>query len=278
MGQYVFHVLHNARPEYVRDVIDLLSGGEESSYEDLLQTGSSLGLSIGSQVQSERMLRDILQPTRDMGFVAPRRIQLTQSGRTIAALVRYNPSLFAEMIHFAYYSTWDPQKPAENCFSWSYRQICNYLWEQVQLEIDKSVLASNTSSMAIRRFQVDRVSFSSRSVDGVLHWLKILSIPVIQEQDSTILWFSRRAFCPPELFIMAIDFVYWTREIDYGVNLLLSDENRDAICQVCLLEPERFDRVLDYTVAQFDYLHKGIGGGWGQYLALDRAPMLEEFI
>jgi len=35
--------------------------------------------------------------------------------------------------------------------------------------------------------------------------------------------------------------------------------------------------VLEYAVAQFDYLHKGVGGGWGQYLVLDRASELESF-
>ena len=108
-----------------------------------------------------------------------------------------------------------------------------------------------------------------------MFWLSELTPPVLSEDK---MHFYRRAFCPPELFVLAVDFVYQTREIDYGVNLLLSDENREAICQVCLLEPERFERVLEYGVAQFDYLHKGIGGGWGQYLTLDRAPRMQEFI
>jgi len=59
---------------------------------------------------------------------------------------------------------------------------------------------------------------------------------------------------------------------------LLSEDKLEAICQVCLLDPEGFDRVLDYALAQFDYLEKGIGGGWGNYLLLKRQPRLEDFL
>ena len=222
MGQYVFHVLHNARPEYEQDVVDLLSDGGTSSYDEMLQKGLELGLSIGSQVRTERMLKDILQPMRDLGFVSRQRIELTESGKTLAILSRHKPSLFPEMIHFSYYTAWNHQTPGENCFSWSYRQLCKYLWGQGRIEIDTPAFSSVISSAAIQHFGVTQVSFSSQSVNGILNWLRALSVPVIQELDGDSV-FSRRAFCPPELFVMAVDFVYRTLEIDYGVNLLLSD-------------------------------------------------------
>jgi len=277
MGQYVFHVLHNARPEYERDLLELLSAGYVNSYDEVLRKGLEFGLSIGSQVRTERLLKDILQPMRDLGFILRQRIELGESGKILVSLLRSKPSLFPEMVHFAYYTTWDKQTPEANCFSWSYRQLCQHLWYQGQVAIDSTVFASVISSAAIKRFGISRVSFSSQSVNGILNWLGAFSVPVILDIDGELV-FSHRAFCPPELFIMAIDFVYRTQEIDYGANLLLNDEPREAICQVCLLDPERFGRVLEYAVAQFDYLHKGIGGGWGQYLVLDHAPSMEEFI
>jgi hypothetical protein len=107
---------------------------------------------------------------------------------------------------------------------------------------------------------------------------KALSPPVIHYENDSKGTFIRRAFCPPELFILGVNFIYQTQEVDYGVNLLLSDKQRDAVCRVCLLEPASFERVLEYAINQFDYLEKGLGGGWGRYLTLHRAPKLEDFV
>jgi len=59
---------------------------------------------------------------------------------------------------------------------------------------------------------------------------------------------------------------------------LLGEELLYTVCQVCLLEPINFDRVLEYAVAQFSYLEKGLGGGWGRYLILHRQYSVEDFI
>ena len=278
MADYVFHVLHNARPEYEMDILTILQDSQEPTYENILSEGNSLGLTIGSQVRTERMLKDILQPLRDLGLVERRQIKLTGSGHTLARIVHDIPNLFPDIFHYLYYSTWEPRQKAQKCFSWSYRTLCNHLWEQGTTVLNKKNLASFISTKASQLFQIRNVSFSQSSVQGVTVWLESLFPSVIHSGDTSEEVFSRRPFCPPELFILGIDFVYQTQEIDYGVNLLLSDERRDAICQVCLLDPTGFDRVLEYAVAQFDYLEQGTGGGWGRYLTLRRAPRLEDFL
>ena len=279
MADYVFHVLHNARPEYELDILAILQDNRESTYQDILNEGRSMGLLVGYQVNTERMLKDILQPLRDLDLMEHRRIRLTESGHTLARIVYDNPDLFPEIFHFLYYSAWHVGQEAQRCFSWSYRTLCNHLWGQSAIHLDKRVLASFISSEASQRFQISSVSVSTNTVNGITVWLEALSPPVIHYGDGQAeLMFSRRPFCPPELLVLGVDFVYQNHDVDYGVNLLLSDERRDAICQVCLLQPEGFDRVLEYAVAQFDYLEKGLGGGWGRYLTLHRAPKLEDFV
>ena len=153
--------------------------------------------------------------------------------------------------------------------------ICRFLWEGGDAELPtRRRLASEVETQAKSVFSKSDIAFSPKSVGGALLWLSELTPPVLSQDAAR---FSRRAFCPPELFVMATDFLYRDQNVDYGVNLLLNDKNRTAICQYCLLGWERFDRVLEYAVAQFDYLHKGIGGGWGQYLVLDCASKLEDF-
>ena len=279
MEAYVFHVLHNARPEYEMDVLSLLENGQESTYEAMLSEGQELGLSIGYQVKTERQLRDVLQLLRSFDLMKSRSIQLTLKGQIVAQLAYNNPDLFPEIIHYLYYSTWHSTRETESCFSWSYRTLCNYLWKQGATAEDKPALFSVVSSEASAKFQIQTVSFSTNSVTGILIWLESLNPPVIEygDKDSKMA-FKRRAFCPPELFVLALDFVYRENEVDYGANLLLNDARRDEICQICLLEPGSFDRVLDYAAAQFDYLEKGLGGGWGHYLTLLRQPKLVDFV
>lgn len=279
MANYVFHVLHNARPEYELDILYLLAHGQESGYEKLLQEGEQIGYTIGYQVKTERQLKDVLQVLRDLGLMERRRIQLTNMGQTIAQIIHKNPALFPEIIHYLYYTTWQETSESESCFSWSYKTLCNYLWQQGSFVVDKLALFSFVSSEASEKFQIQSVSFSTNSVTGVIIWLEALNPVVIQQGNSGSEYrFSRRAFCTPELFLLAIDYIYKSEDAEYGSNLLLNETRRNAICQLCLLEPNSFDRVLEYAIAQFDYLETGLGGGWGQYIALRQQPKLEDFI
>lgn len=279
MADYVFHVLHNARPEYELDVLFLLEHGQESSYEAVLQEGEQLGYGVGHQVKTERQLRDILQLQRDLGLMERRRVQLTDMGQTIAQIAYRNSRLFPEIIHFLYYTTWQETSESESCFSWSYRTLCNYLWQQGGLAIDKLALFSVVSSEASEKFQIQSISFSTNSIAGIIMWLEALTPTVLYQSSSdSETRFSRRAFCTPELFVLAVDHIYQSEEIDYGSNLLLSEVRRNAVCQLCLVEPNSFDRILDYAVAQFEYLETGVGGGWGQYVVLHQQPELKDFI
>jgi hypothetical protein len=279
MADYVFHVLHNARPEYEMDILAILQDGSESTYEGILSEGRSIGLLVGFQIRTERMLRDILQPLRDLDLVERRQIRLTDAGQTLAQISCTNPDLFPEIFHYLYYSAWKSDQKTQKCFSWSYRNICNHLWGQGSLALDKKGLASSLSSEASQRFEIRDVSVSTKTINGILIWLEALSPPVVEYEDGQSEgMFSRRSFCSPELFVLGVDFAYRIEGADYGTNLLLSDERRGTICQICLLEPEGFDRVLEYAVAQFDYLDRGLGGGWGHYLTLHHAPRLENFV
>jgi hypothetical protein len=279
MADYVFHVLHNARPEYELEIIYLLDDGQESSYEKLLQDGEQMGYAIGYQVKTERQLKDILQVLRDLDLVERKQVQLTDKGQTVAQLVCKKPDLFAEIIHFLYYTSWQEANKSEKCFSWSYKTLCDYLWQQGSFIIDKPTLSSQISSEAAEAFQIQSVSFSPSSVSGIIIWLEALNPTVIlQDNPNSEDRFSRRTFCTPELFILSVDHVYRCEEVDYGSNLLLSEARKNMICQLCLLEPTSFERVMEYTLTQFDYLQTGIGGGWGQYIALHRQPKIEDFL
>jgi hypothetical protein len=198
---HVFHVLHNARPKYELDILMLLEDGQEYTYETLLQNGRELGLTIGYQVKSESPLKSALQLLRDFGLVERRQVLLTDRGNVVAQIASKNPDLFPELVHYLYYTTWQASNPDENCFSWSYRTLCKYLWQQGSCVVDNSLFASTIVAEASQQFQIQTVSFSENSVNGIILWLEALSPPIIHTQDEKGSRFSRRTFCPPELFV-----------------------------------------------------------------------------
>lgn len=267
----MFHIRNAPPGDLAATLATLESYPQLSTVSEVVEQAESVGFII----QDRRRL-EALVTARDLGLVHQDRNALTERGEVVTRLELHKSDLFVDVIHALSYTLWSSGQEERNCFSWSYRALCKMLWRVGDGRLaSRRDLASEVEAQARTAFSRPDIAFSPKSIGGALLWLSALTPPVLDEEETR---FSRRAFCPPELFVWAVGFVYRTQGIDYGVNLLLSDENRDAICQICLLEPERLDRVLDYAVAQFDYLHKGIGGGWGQYLALDRAPELKDFI
>lgn len=230
----------------------------------------------GFAILDQRRL-EALATARDLGLVEPEHNVLTDEGRILAQLDASKPDLFVDIIHGLQYTLWDERNRAHHCFSWSYRALCQMLWRSSAGTTGDSrpQLASEVEGLARAAFQRTDIAFSPKSIGGALLWLTELEPPVVDDAGIQLM---RRAFCPPELFVLGVHFAYRASGVDLGANLLLGDERRDAICQVCLLTPEGFERVLEYAVAQFTYLEKGLGGGWGRFLTLHRAPKLKDFV
>ena len=269
--RFMFHV-RNAHPG---DMVAVLTTID--AYPDLPTIGEVLSRAkaMGFVIRDRQRL-EALMTARDLGLVEPDRNVITPLGKVISELELRNPDLFCDVIHYMQYSLWDSKHPDAHCFSWTYQHLCNLLWRSRTMPLtDRRDIAAELESRARSEFRRTDIALSAKSVGGALLWLAGLKPPVLNEAGNI---FTRRHFCPPELFVLAVDYVYHINGIEYNTNLLLSEDKLEAICQVCLLEPDGFDRVLDYAVAQFDYLEKGMGGGWGNYLLLKRQPRLEDFL
>lgn len=277
MTPLMFHVRHNARPILVKELLEILADGtNERTIEDVLQLGSRKGYQIGTVVLSQQTLKENpLQTARDLGVVEKQWLVLTNLGQDILALLRNKPGVWGDVMHGLFYSCWSPGYPTENCFSWSYRTVCNCLWETGNRSIHRGQLASEVVELAMQRFATNRVSFSKDSVRGVLQWLAELRPRVLDDNGRL---FSRRSFCPPESLVLAIDFLHDLKGVDYQTNLLLGHEEQEVICKFCLLEPTAFDAVLDWTIGQYSFLQQGSRGGWGRYVVLTRKPQLNDFL
>lgn len=273
VSDFAFHI-RNAHPgDMVAALAALEASPELSTIAEVVDYAETLGFTIRDRVRLEALIT-----ARELDFVEADANVLTDKGKAISELELNKPDLFPDIVHGYQYALWTKKRPHLYCFSWAYREICKFLWRQGTFKVDsqsKKDIASEIEGLARLHFGRSDIALSTKSVSGAFLWFEEL-VPNVINLSSDL--FTRRTFCSPELFVLGIDFVYRMGEMDYGVNLLLSDEQRDAICQVCLLDSDSFDRVLEYTTSQFDYLEKGIGGGWGQYLTLYRTPALSDFV
>jgi hypothetical protein len=282
MGKWVFHVRHNAKPTTVKEVLLLLDGHDDSSIDEMLVVGKEHGYTIGTTAKSAQAIKEgPVQTARDLGLVEPGRYALTKMGQQLVRLVQLKPKTASEFLHVMHYSTWIPEHPEHLCFCWSYMTVCDALWESSPTQIDRNQLASQLADVARGQFGITDVSLSKDSIQGILNWLVELDPGVLEKKkldkkEVTIL--TRRAFCPAETFVLAIDYFYQRQGIDYQTNLLLDTSKRDAICKVCMLDPTGFESALDWACGQFDFLSEGTSGGWGRYLLLARPPTLADFM
>ncbi|MCZ7554453.1 MAG: hypothetical protein M5U05_18055 [Anaerolineales bacterium] len=260
-----FHV-RNAQPDDLLAALTVLQAYPGlSSVADIAVRAETMGLSI-----RDRLRLEALMTARELGLVHGDSNELTLDGEKALELEGQKPELFGDIVHGLQYMLWVPFQQWEHCFSWTYQAVCRSLWRQVRVEVDPRILASELEVEARTQFARNDIALSGKSVRGVLMWLRELRPRVISEDDN----YLSRHFCPPELFLLALDYVYRSEVADYGTNLLLNEERRDAICQMCLLDTEAFDRVLQYAVGQFPILQRGIGGGWGHYMSLERRVTL----
>jgi len=201
--------------------------------------------------------------------------RLTRRGVYLRALASWNPSTFSDMMHYLYYATCDFGGRDSATFSWTYQTVANLLWQRRPTVIDGKGLATEVRDLACKEFELETVSITDYAVDGVYNWLRAL--------DPVFAWTDRksrrretnggRANCSPELFLLAVDYLYRTRDIPYEQAVLLDDDKTNAVCRLCLLDPLKWKSVLNRTIEQFSILRR-MGSANGPQVTLERAPRL----
>lgn len=275
---WMFHVRHSAKPIMIKEVLFILDGQEDIDIEQILSIGKERGYNIGTVAKSPQSVKENpIQAARDLGLVQSDRYNLTELGQQVLTFLQVKPKTVNEFLHFLNYSTWNPKKSELSCFSWSYLTACNMFWEYSPLLIDRRLTVSWLDEMARACFGINHTSLSKDSIQGILNWLWELDPPVLEKRKTEII-FTRRVFCPPEIFTLAVDYVYQRNSIGYQTNMLLDMARQEQVCKVCLLDPTGFDNALEWACGQFDFLGQGSSGGWGRYLVLTRPPALTDFM
>lgn len=269
MTELNFHVRHEVTPDRVWDTLTALVEGH--SFEHIVQVDRQLGR------------------IRQLGLVSKTRggYRLTDGGRALYSIGARKQEVAMELLHFLHYSLWDRANPLENTFSWSYRMYCESLFQRNTCALSLASMTLLTAELAtlitesemfgahIRNTKKGAVSLSTNSLNGMNHWLRRLVPPVIENDTFTV-----RAFCSPELLLMAIGFVSRETQAEMGVDQLLSTERREAICKVCLLETNALDRALDWMLPLYpQVVQPGTRtGSYGRSIHLLYLPTLNDLL
>lgn len=250
LKQTGFHVRHDLQPALTAELLRLLLVAPVGRTEPELH---EMAVELGYKLRARSDYRKLLQSLTELDIITTehRTFTLTQMGRTIANLVSYQYELLPEFIHFLYYTAFDYS--AQKRFSWSYRVICQTLWQGSPYNIIPDRLVNIVTQAAVHEFDAEAISFSSQSVSGVLNWLLAMTPPCMIRRDKT-LTFERRIYCPIETFMLALNHVYQQQEPEAYQSVALSPELKAEICQICLLSIESFSEMLDQAESCFSQL------------------------
>lgn len=282
-AKLVFHVPPDAGPNETLALLNTLAQHPSQHFASFKQLSALAAetYGVGKHANDAHLLAQM------SGLLLPphgsQPITLTPLGQQVVAAREERQ---VELIHYLLYVGWDEMQPERNGPLWTYRTVCNLLWAEEQGPISSSRLIGGLALRAEADFanspayQQTRLSVSSKTVSGVTRWLAALQPPAVQAG-----LFSRRPVCSRALLLLAIAYVYRDAlgQPDQSgrlvsAELLLSRERREALCQLCLLEPATLDRLLDSVIGTYPaYLSQGTRAGTlGRFLRLLRLPRLTD--
>lgn len=241
-----FHVRHDLQPELTQELLLLLYNlPPEPSQSQVRIAAQARGYKLSERKDYGKLLRSLAE----LGLLnsAQEPLTLTDTGQVVAAMSSYYPHLLADFIHFVYYTTWEID-PTQR-FSWSYKTVCDILWEAAPSTIDRAYLVSLVLQEAEQLFDTKGISFSASSVAGILNWLAALQPACITTQSRQQI-FNRRSYCSVELFALALSHIYQTNQSGDSF-VALSPLLRQNLCRLCLVNPNAVDEMLDLAEIHF---------------------------
>lgn len=248
-----FHVRHDLRPDFTFELMMLLHALPPGQSEAVLQDEAERqGYTLRQRKDYSKLLRSLFELEVIAG--GTNALTLTEIGQSIAHAARYQRTLLPELIHFLYYTGYETNPNKR--FSWSYKKVCDWLWESAPSEINRDRLVNVVTQAAQDTFGISGISFSAQSVNGILHWVTSLQ-PVCIDENGI---FMRRAYCPVESFMLALHHVY-QHQRNEAPSVRLTPAVKEVVCRICLIAPESFTEMLGQAEGSFPGLQVWRRGG-----------------
>lgn len=201
-------------------------------------------------------------------------------------ILKKRESVQYDLLHYLFYTAWNPEEPTKNARSWFYRTICDNLWSMQEVVLDRDMRQSFTQQLSdqiVQDFQqvpgIERVSIGIQTMDGAREWLRNLAPAVIDTFGKKDEIFHRRVTCSAELFLLALSRSCQLGGSEIGMDVLLSSQRREEISRLCLLEPLQIDRILDWILPIFpQFVSQGTRtGSYGRFVRLHHFVTVEDF-
>lgn len=273
-----FQFRNNVSPHYLEPLFLRLTQNRWYSYADLRHILNESGLPVQGRdiVQYNAAVWSLvnLVETRSdrRGRSKINHVQLTLLGKQIIDTYGTNQSLFYDLIHFLFYSSWQRSLNLKWARFWLYERVCDVLWDEAPAQTDLKALTIRLQSESHQAFPDYRPSFPSQSVAAVFPWLGALQPAFLSPcGNRNQLCSERRSHCTPQLFHLAVDLLYTVKNLRYGTALAVSDEHIQAICRTCLLDTDRFWSMAELTqmsIRGFEIKR----GQWATSIALAGPP------
>jgi len=275
------HIPPDSNPESVGQLVSNLVENPETVF----QTASELMEFLSEHGGGSR--QEIHITAGEMGIIEkkPGSVKLSPVG-TFLAQIREEAR--ADLLHYLMYTGWSEAHPTEFLQSWAYRRVCDRYWEMSTVEIpavarrlvEDIINEAHATFSALPVDEFDDISFGTKSLTGAHKWMEALQPEVLEKSGREYRRFTRREFCPPELLIMAIGYILRDDPDATELDILLTPERRDALCQICLLEPSALDRALDWALPAFPtVISPGTTAGYyGRFVRLHKRPTFEDLI
>lgn len=265
MATLNFHVRHEVTPERVWGVLHAIA--TDTDYLHI--------------TQSDRQISRLRQLGLVSGKGAP---QLTEEGRQLHRIGQRRLDLVWELLHFLHYSRWRAADAIADTMFFTYFDYCNLLYDGKTIDVDVErdrLAAEMTQRISNAPYFADvlsdlakgAVSLSKNSLVGVEHWLAKLSPEVLANHQ-----FERRQYCSPELLLMALGYVTEITNAQLAIEQPLTDERREILCRVCLLDDSVLNQMLEWLYPEYpDLVQPGTSTGrYGQFVRLLKLPSLKD--
>jgi hypothetical protein len=255
-----FHI-GDPGPEELYEYLDTVEARKPTSNPELRSEAAELGHSLGTleKTTAGAVLGrlGIVQPADQFSY--------TEMGDALVDVMYSDRELFYNLLHFLYYTAYD-RYPEEYVYSsYTYAAFTNYLYKNApfdSLHGQKGTIVGEVTEQAESDSEIDLsytskgVSLSNKSLNNYLQYLERLSPAVNPAQPGESAGFVHRSFCPPGLLLVAVDYLYRQKGLDYNTLLRLTDETKSQLKQICILSEEGFNEVLDYTEQAYSQFSK----------------------
>jgi hypothetical protein len=275
------HILPDSNPDNIGDMVRIVSLVPDIKFataRELVEYLKEQGSNSNDWVHSTSISMGLLDRTSDGVRLSARAYSLSQ----------IREEARADLLHYLMYTGWSEAHPTEFLQSWAYRRVCDRYWEMGTVEIpavarrlvEDIINEAHATFSALPVDEFDDISFGTKSLTGAHKWMEALQPEVLEKSGREYRRFTRREFCPPELLIMAIGYILRDDPDATELDILLTQERRGALCQICLLEPSALDRALDWALPAFPtVISPGTTAGYyGRFVRLHKRPTFEDLI